>query len=261
VRLDWRNGFNLECARKIFHLEDGSFIALGQDNAIFQSVISPKAEPEGRVTELKFERRDWTMDSDGNVWTIPDDSDHALRQWNGENWLRHELPSTINTHEIGGVAADTRGRIWLNSRSTEPFGAFFDSHTGKWSTFSTLEDAFLAVRSDPPAFTSTHSEFYPPQFSADGLRIAFRNKKHQLAYFDGVRWVRWSRDEIATPLDNNSLMGQPFFDESDRLCVTIKKNTWQLAERGNWQQTKFVDRFPDDWGRIPRPISSHRMVV
>jgi len=46
-------------------------------------------------------------------------------------------------------------------------------------------------------------------------------------------------------------MGQPFFDEIDRLCVTIKKNTWQLTEQSNWQKTKFVDRFPDDWGRIP----------
>ena len=191
-----------------------------------------------RATGLKIQDG-WCLDNNAHIWSILSGNDNFLSEWNGERWIRHEIPSDLQKRGVEAVTIDTVGRIWLLPNAGDAPAAFCDSRDGKWQVFPTIEAAFEAVKSEPVKFEQDHLTGFVPEYSADRTRIAFRSRQQELSYFDGAKWRYWRRGPDFVPGGSGS--ERPFFSGTGALSIVVAGKTWGLKD--------------DKWEKIETPAS------
>ena len=251
-RLDWRHGLTIGDARFFFQLPDGRMLAYGGDRDLFVGnvFLAPLAKLS-RATELAF-IHGWMTDADGNIWTVLSEKSGALSKWDGSQWHEYPLPEDKRGWGFAGVRIDIRGRVWLLP-AFDSWTAFLDPHDGKWKEFENMQAAITELKNDSPQFAGIHRGLCLPDYSADLKRAAYRNNDNEIVYFDGRDWRRFQTPDIDRTSRNAGLVGEPFFDEAGRLCVSLGEQTWELDDQGHWQQSEVEAKYPFDLPGTLRP--------
>ncbi|HEX8372188.1 MAG TPA: hypothetical protein VF585_05385 [Chthoniobacterales bacterium] len=247
-RLDWSRGFALEDARHFYELPNGTFFASGKGGQTFLGLVDVTSPvPPARVHEIYFAHHGWATDAAGHVWAVFAETPNILNKWDGKEWTPYSIPTEMRMRFLG-VAIDQFGRVWLLPKDAQ--SAFLDPASGEWRLFPTFENALAELKTDAPEFLGKRPQFCAPDYSADRRRIAYRALDWKVHYFDGTTWHHWSRDTITgRKIQNQFTIGMPFFDQMDRLCVSIGKETWIRDVDGRWQQGETDVKFADDPNR------------
>ena len=214
---------------------------------------STPAPENGRVVSIDSEKG-WIPDDTGRPWTVLRTTPRTLSEWNGETWLAHPIPAGSEESGPPGsvpltapdIVADAEGRIWVMAYWHYKLH-IFETHSGRWQTFPSIEAAFIALRASPPHFLGDGMFASTPQFSRDGRRVAYRSGVIDCCYYDGSSLRRFREPEIDGKMERVNNLGPPWFDKDDRLCVNIWKETsWRMDEAGHWSQLPFESHFPAD---------------
>jgi len=75
--------------------------------------------------------------------------------------------------------------------------------------------------------------FKAPTFSSDG-RIAYRETRSRLRYFDAGHWQEWTALDISHQA-NLEFLEPPFFDRAGNLAVHLQAQTWEFTHPKGWQ--------------------------
>lgn len=251
-RLDWRHGLTIGDARFFFQLPDGRMLAYGGDRGLFVGNVSlPQPAKPSRATELAFVYDAWTIDPDGNIWTMLSEKSGAISKWDGNAWHEYPIPEKKRGWGFHGLSIDSRGRVWLAPAGGDYWTAFLDPRDGKWVEFENLQAALGELKNDPPQFPGVHRGLYLPDYSADLKQAAFRSNDTEIVYFDGGEWRRFKNTDIDKIFPSPGNVGDPFFD-AGRLCVSIGGSRWEFGGQG-WEQSEAEAKYPYSWPGQPRP--------
>jgi hypothetical protein len=189
---------------------------------------------------------DVTFTPSGSAWVVLRNPLMALNEWRGERWIPHPFPSGISPIQPRAMA-DKEGRIWIIPSSDQSEFAYFDSPTGRWTTFPDTMTAYQKLESDPPRFNLRKEFIGGPEYSPDGKKVAYRYGGSGLIYFDGSAVHRWNPKDIAGISAGNLGLGPPWFSKNGELSVTLQdRTTWRRNDKGQWSKIPFESRFPED---------------
>ena len=171
----------------------------------------------------------------------------------GEKWVAHPVPGGNFTNPQN-VTPDHEGRVWVNVGGADERQKTwaFDTKTNEWQTFANTQAAYLALRDNPPHYTTGRMFDIDPQYSVDHQRIAYRSGVADTLYYDGSAWQRISCFQI-TGKKEDIAVGPPWFDGEGHLRVNLRPRiSWRREDTGKWSEVPFQSRFPADiWSEHP----------
>ena len=263
VSLDWRYGFPFAETKSIFLHPDHSLFALSRQGKLFHGVIPipPGTPHDSRAKEDRI-LSNFVTDSKCNAWTIRAQQNKDLSQWNGKQWIPHPLPNELFTNLV--LAVDSKQRIWLFSNDLRENSntAIFNSETGNWLVFASVEKALESLKSDLPEFEINQPDGLFIELSKDHQKITFYKSQNQMACFDGSKWdyFKISPYNGHHPQDRKAPEGWPFrqyypdsgaFDNKEIYWGTHEKSLYKYA------QGICIDLFPKG---DPNPFMDHSQI-
>ncbi|MDE3179011.1 MAG: hypothetical protein KGM47_05055 [Acidobacteriota bacterium] len=179
-----------------------------------------------------------------------------LGEWDGLQWIRHSLPSTVYPARISGLDIDTRGRVWLFPNCTLGPMAFFDPAQNRWTAYQDYRDA-LTHRAHPVKFLHSDLGNMRPIYGPNS-QIVFIGQCRGLNYFDGRTWHQWNSSELPGPMTLGEL---PFFDAAGRLAIDPQPHVFRRGReqrRPGWNKPTTWEWTPDfEWRIVPYEPGPH----
>ncbi|MGH9406677.1 MAG: hypothetical protein ACRD3D_12685 [Terriglobia bacterium] len=254
--VNWRQGFPLDSVDDLYNLGGGKLLALQYRPARSfvadaASLLKP-AKPAANVQVVNpFSRLD--TDPQFHVWGLLSVSGRALSEWDGEKWIDHPLPGSLNPGWLSGADVDAQGRIWLFPGCIQGLMAIYDPRHSHWTTYGGYQDA-LEAQAHPVRFFNAADDGMKPVYGARG-QVVFMGACYGINYYDGQRWYLWNRPSL--PGLPYFWDGPAFFDAAGRLAVDIHHQTWELGAEGAWRRTRYQPE-PGPLVRffVPRPLLS-----
>jgi hypothetical protein len=233
--VNWQQGFPLDSVNRLYALGDGRMLAVSfqpsrsvafNTNSMLQPARPPKdVQVLNTFTSLQ-------PDQQFRMWGILTLGDRALDEWDGEKWVAHPLPESVNPVFINGVDADSEGRIWLFPGCVQRAVGVFDPRSGSWAPYPSYQFALETQGSHPVRFVNATQDGFQPVYGPDS-KIVFMGACGGVNYFDGNMWRLWNWSQMpgspVYPFD-----GPAFFDQNGRLAVNIHHETWELEPRAGW---------------------------
>jgi methylglyoxal synthase len=257
VPFDWRAGLPLRRLKRLLQLRDATYLAVGNGEAFMGALqIPPASAGDPRVREI-VTNGGWSLDPKGRLWTGVNRSGEAIQAWDGEKWLKYELPKKGELRSFSRLAADTKGRVWLFPNENNTAAGYFDPATETWHASGSIEAAYQTMAHDLPIFTGRRPPFQTPRADAEGRKIAFRRSHDELSLFDGASWKTWKLTQIV-PGKRFWFRGSPFFTAEGRLRVAlgiegISTAVWEFGAGDIWQAVEGEDLYPDREAPGPQP--------
>lgn len=233
--VDWHYGYPFDGSNRLFQLSDGRLLMIASDQGSIavkpSELLAAYQSPPDVETINPY--RELVQDARGHIVGILAAGENALRDWDGQKWVKYPLPSVIKPQQLLATAPDSLGRTWLASRATGNATAIFEPTRKSFLTFPSYAEALQAQLPHQKDFRLQPTLFAVPSFTADG-RICFRDNPTRVRYFDGGRWRAWLTNEIG---GNNMvpLAGPPFFDRAGNLAVHLQGKTWEFSEQKGWR--------------------------
>jgi hypothetical protein len=234
--INWKQGFPLGTARRLFALQDGSFLAVdwapGRTAAVSPNSLLTSAAPAGNLQVID----PFTMlqpDQRLHIWGILSIGGNALDEWDGEKWTAHPLPGNINPAWLSGLDVDSEGRVWLFPDCRMGPMSIFDPHQGRWADYPSYQAALAAHVSQSTRFLHPDADRMKPTYSPSS-QIVYNGACQGINYFDGNDWHVWNRPEV--PGDPGfSFDGPAFFDAAGHVAVNIHHKTREWRPDLGWQ--------------------------
>ncbi len=238
ILLNARQGLPVSEVDALYRLDSDHMLAFSSPNATAvlsaSGLLQPKSAPVGVTALAPGEVLE--PGPDHHLWA---ESQGAMSEWNGTQWLTHPLPPGLAGTVFAGVMPDTHGQIWLLPGQCRfgPVGVF-NPATQAWRLSSDYR--FALVHAGYPV-QAVQDRFNLQPMDGPGGQVAFTGICSALNYFDGQRWTLWNVGRI--PGGDHAILQAPaFYDPSGRLTIDSGPDqTWSWTGT-TWQQVPFEPR-------------------
>jgi hypothetical protein len=201
----------------------------------------PSDPPIIEEKPLRWERFVTTQralqDKRGQIWCFR--GAQTFVRWDGHEWKPIPPPSMEAVNACIDFALDDQDRGWLLHAHDAPT-AICDFATGKWRSFPSVREAFVAQLPRGAKLSVPEYRFFEPAFSGDGRIGAFMNFDIVCLY-EQRGWREWKFPDFAGP--DARLGGTPFFAADGKFSVPVSASTaWQWhGESKGWHRCEGID--------------------